>query len=160
MLFTATLGKRIDTSAIACFCLLVFSATAFGQGLNQVQPYQLFQAARADKDYVEAANYGRQVLAAAEDEYGASSLDLIDPLERLADVLVLAGQLDSATEHYSRALTLMEDSLGSGHPELIPTLDALADIATAQENYAEAEAQFDAFSRLKNRSTEIRARRS
>ena len=132
--------RRFAGAGVAGICMLTLTTAAFGQDLNSFQPYQLYEAARDDHDYVAAAGYARESLAAAEKQHGNSSLELVDPLERLADVLVLSGELQSAILQYARVLRIQEDSLGVNHPELIPTLDAIASIAIALEKYDDAEA--------------------
>lgn len=132
--------KRFAGAGVACTCMLTLTAAAFGQDLSSFQPYQLYQAARDDHDYAAAADYARQSVAAAEKQHGKSSLELVDPLERLAEVLVLGGELQAANEQYARVLRIQEDSLGATHPELIPTLDAIVGVAIALEKYSDAEA--------------------
>lgn len=132
--------KRVAAVSVVCTYMLAMSVAAFGQDLGSFQPYQLYQAARADHDYAAAADYARRALADAETQHGGSSVALIEPLEDLAEVLVLDNELQAANEHYSRVLRLQENALGAGHPDLIPTLDAMASIAITLKKYNDAEA--------------------
>lgn len=110
-----------------------------GQALDLIQPYQRYADARARNDFVTAVDYGRQALEIAEARYGENSSEVVDSIERLAEVLALAGELAQAAVNYRRALAIRERELGSGHPDLIPILEALTDIASQQQNFAEAE---------------------
>ena len=116
---------------------LVSGASA--QTLDLLQPYQRYMSAMTSRDYVAATRYGQQVLEIVVATHGAGSLEIVDSLERLGEVLALADQLTDATTRYEQALTIKERELGPLHPELIPTLEALADIAVRREKFAEAE---------------------
>ena len=110
-----------------------------GQTLDLIQPYQRYDDARARNDFVTAIDYGRQALEIAEARHGANSVEVVHSIERLAEVLALAGEFAQAAANYRRALAIKERELGSGHPDLIPILEALTDIASQQQNFAEAE---------------------
>jgi esterase/lipase superfamily enzyme len=108
-----------------------------GQTLDLIQPYQHYDDARARNDFVTAIDYGRQALEIAEARYGANSVEVVHSIERIAEVLALAGELAQAAVNYRRALDIKERELGSAHPDLIPILEALTDIASQQQNFAE-----------------------
>ncbi len=110
-----------------------------GQTLDLIQPYQHYADAKARNDFVAAIDYGRQALELAAAQHGANSIEVVDSIERLAEVLALAGEFAQAAANYRRALAIKERELGSGHPDLIPILEALTDIASQQQNFAEAE---------------------
>ena len=110
-----------------------------GQTLDLIQPYQRYADAKARNDFVAAIDYGRQALELAAAQHGANSIEVVDSIERLAEVLALAGEFAQAAANYRRALAIKERELGSGHPDLIPILEALTDIASQQQNFAEAE---------------------
>ena len=93
--------KNFAVVGVACIYMLALTVAAYGQDLGSFQPYQLYQAARADHDYAAAADYARSALADAETVHGGSSVALIEPLEDLAEVLVLGSELQAANEHYS-----------------------------------------------------------
>ena len=110
-----------------------------GQTLDLIQPYQRYDDAKARNDFVTAIDYGRQALEIAEARYGANSVEVVHSIERLAEVLALAGEFAQAAVNYRHALAIKERELGSTHPDLIPILEALTDIASQQQNFAEAE---------------------
>ncbi len=130
------------TTRLACILGvlgMLASVSTTGQTLDLIQPYQRYADAKARNDFVTAVDYGRQALEIAEARYGENSSEVVDSIERLAEVLALAGEFAQAAVNYRRALAIRERELGSGHPDLIPILEALADIASQQQNFAEAE---------------------
>ncbi len=114
------------TTRLACI-LGVLSMLApvsmTGQTLDLIQPYQRYDDARARNDFVAAIDYGQQSLEIAEARHGANSVEVVDSIERLAEVLALAGEFAQAAANYRRALAIKERELGSGHPDLIPILE-------------------------------------
>jgi len=125
-------------------CLVLLSgfpgpADVLAQNANLLQPHHYFEAAKSRGDFSAAVGYGRQILALAEQQYGADSIEIIGPLKMLGEVLLQAGNFNESARQYDRAIAIMEREFGQDHPELVATLEALVDIRWQQKQFSLAE---------------------
>jgi esterase/lipase superfamily enzyme len=119
--------------------VLLSPLVARPQSIELIHIYQRFDEARAQSDLTAAIEHGRAALALAEDAFGSDNADTVDSIERLGEVLVLAGEYGDGEIAYRRALEIKERQLGSDHPDLISILDALVTISLRQDEFADAE---------------------
>ncbi len=122
---------------VSALCLTPDVASA--QIDDLIGPYQRYEDARSRNDLTAAANFARQILSTTEQRFGTDSVEFIEALERLGDILALAGQLDEAVINLTLALATKENLLGSDHPDLVGLLDSLVGIYLQQRNYQAAE---------------------
>jgi hypothetical protein len=118
---------------------LLGTPLALAQSDALIGPYQRYEYAKMRGDLAAASDFALQAVQSAENLYGASSLEYITALERLAGVLALNDQLDQSESYFALALAAREKMFGPDHPELVAVLESLADIHMRQQNYALAE---------------------
>ena len=121
---------------------------AVAQSPELLQPYQLYEAARVDGDFAAAERYAQQMLTAAESQYGDESLELVEPIKRVAASQASAGNGGLAVASYERVLSIQQAQLGEGHPDTIPTLEALYRLHLEQQEFAAAEQRLQAILEL------------
>lgn len=132
-------------AGLRLICAGVFSALLLASGMTRAQtddligPYQRYEDARSRNDLEAAAGFARQALSVTEAQFGTESAEYIDALERLGDVLALAGRSDEAVQSLSTALAKKEDLLGHDHPDLVGLLESLFQVYVQQQNYQAAE---------------------
>ena len=124
---------------LLCMSGTLATAVAIAQEANLVRPDQQFEAARARGDFPAALVYGQQALELAEQQYGASGLEIVGLLKMLGEVLAQAGDFSDAILYYQRAVEILQREYGSDHPELISTLDAMVDVRWQQQGFSAAE---------------------
>jgi esterase/lipase superfamily enzyme len=119
--------------------VLLGSASARAQSIEQVRAYQNFENAKAANKASAALSFGKQAIRLSED--GADKQQLIELLCNVGDYAAQAGSDAQANEYFTRALKLQEASLGPDHPDLVPILTALANLSVKDKRFSDAEAQ-------------------
>ena len=131
--------RRLVCAAFASVLCLA-PAAASAQIDDMIGPYQRYEDARSRDDFSAAAGYARQILASTEAGPGRSTPAFAEALERLGNMLALAGQPDEAVANLTLALSTREDLLGRDHPDLVGLLDSLVRIYRKQQDFQAAEA--------------------
>jgi esterase/lipase superfamily enzyme len=112
----------------------------WAQTEDLIGPYQRYEDARSRNDLEAAAGFARQALLVTGRQFGTESAEYVDALERLGDILALAGNLDEAAQNLSIALATKEILLGADHPDLVALLESLFEVYVQQGNHQAAEA--------------------
>jgi esterase/lipase superfamily enzyme len=78
------------------------------------------EAAERAGDISKAISLGRKLIAEIETREGSTSYALVEPLRKLAVLLVKQGKLEDASSAYDRAVQISEIELGTSNAALLP----------------------------------------